>query len=290
VSCGWNSQTAKITVYMTRMPDLAAAYAGAKASLVEAGQAVHPVLVSDGIVQVGGVSWLRAEYKEDNAVRSDIWMADLHGWLLLYRATYPEADAAGLSRALDDITGIVRASAGARLDLCAKTQPPERKGRVAKDEGPAGAAGLMAVIAGAAAGVEPEKGAAQPPEPIVFCVEAALPAKDRNLLLWRGVTARGEDARVDQVTAMTVDAPPALQIAHDETLSLISSELASGRGVERWVASMHNGGRTVFFANFDGRPSEKLTAPLMRRILDGKAQPLGSYSAGDKTITINTSK
>jgi hypothetical protein len=290
VSCGWNSRSAKITVYMTRGQSLAAAYAGAKQALVEHGQAAHPVGISDGGVQAGGLSWLRAEYREDGDVRSDIWMADLHGWVLLYRATYPAAETALVKSALDEVTTIVKASAGARLDLCAKTPPPVRKGRPAKGGGPAGAEGLMTAIVRAAADDNRAQGKAAPAEPIVYCVEAPLPDKDRNLLLWRGVTSTGDDAKVDRLTPMTVTAPPALQIEPDPGLSLIASELSPDARGERWVATLQDGERTLIFANFEGRPPEKLTADLMRRVLAGKARLVGSYNAGDKSISVTIPK
>ena len=282
VSCQWVSGASRITVYMTRASNLTSAYVGAKASLMQVAQAENPVLVSDATVSQGGLSWLRAEYTIDGGGRSDIWMTDLRGWLLLYRTTYQVADAPLIAKSLDDMTKLVRDTAGQHLDLCAKTAAPPRPGKLAQNEKANDVMG--ALLGGITAAAGGDKDA--PAEPIFYCVEDRLPGKDRSFLSWRGVTAEGVDARVDRLTPVTMDPPLALDTAYDDGISAILGELGGGKPVERWVARVQQGTRTIIFGYYDKRPSATLLAPLMTRILDGTAESLGSYDADGKTINV----
>jgi hypothetical protein len=284
VSCGYNSRTVVLTAYLTRGVGADAGFAQAKSDLLQAQEARHPQLVSDGGATLGGLQWLRAEYAIDDDTRTDVWMTDLHGWALEYRATYPARDAAAMSAGLAKLTELVQASAGAHLALCAKSQPPARPGKLMKSKP---ADDLMSALLGgaAAAGVAEAKATAS--VPITFCVEDPAPSKGAGLLAWRGVTPDGEDARVDRLTAMTMGPPPALETELDETGSVIAAELHGGKA-ERWTATVSDGKQVSIFANYERRPAAKVLAPLMLQILDGKARPIGGYSIDGKTITVNT--
>ena len=286
VSCGYNAAGAAITVYLTRMGGLEAAFTGAKQSLVERAQAKHPSLVSDGKAPSGGLDWLRAEYQEDGGVRSDIWMTEVRGWVLKYRATYPAADAEAVSAKLATLTDLVRASAGARLDLCARSSRPERRGKELRDKSRTAELGLMGALLGSVAQAAAKDAKAAPAQPIVFCVEEPLAAKDNHLLSWRGVMPDGQDAHVDRLTPMTVGVPPALETALDSMGNLIVAERSGSKAPERWMATMEAGGKTSIYAYYDRRPSAETLAPLMARILDGKAQPIGGYSVDGKNLNI----
>jgi hypothetical protein len=288
VSCGYNSRSAAITLYLSRGFDLEEGYVSAKSALMKNAEARQPVLKTEDSVHQGGIAWRRALYELDGGgFRSDIWMADVGGWVLKYRATYPARDAAAVAAELERLTALVRGSAGARLDLCAKSPVPERPGKPAKG-GRGGSDDMMSAILGGAAAVAAED-KDEAPVPITFCPEAPLPQKDMNLLTWHGVTPDGEDANVDRVTGMTVGPPPTLDIARDDAASLVLGELGRKSG-PRWTATITQGTNTMIFGHFDGRPATKLTAELMVRILSGKARSLGGYDAGSKTITVTTPK
>jgi hypothetical protein len=139
VGCGFSGRRGAITVYLTKLPGLDAArsYEGAKLAVGQNALFAGARELSDGPVQQGGLQWRRAVYATD-ALRSEVWVADLHGWVLKYRATYPPADAADVARQLEAMTEIARTSAGARLGACARSQPQDRRGR------PAGAAAIKA--------------------------------------------------------------------------------------------------------------------------------------------------
>lgn len=263
VSCGWNSKRSVITVYLTRGVALDKAYESAKAALMSHNEARAPRLIAERQVSMGGLDWRRADYRLDAASESAIWMADLHGWILEYRATYPEDAAQAVEDQLRAVTDLVLATAGARLDLCGRAEPPERAGREVKP--------TRAAAGDTAAGPGPAP---------TFCVEKAWSGEGLNLLFWRGVAADGSDARVDRLTPMTMDAPPALESRLDETGTQV--------GRERWAATITQGAQTSIFAYYEGRPSAETLRPLLVGILRGKARPIGGYSVDGKAVSAET--
>lgn len=285
VSCGYNSQTAAVTLYLTRMGPLGDAFTGAKQSLEEAWRARAPRLLVDGPTTLAGQAWLRAEYElVGGGMRSSIWVTDKHGWILKFRATYPATASGEVSAEIEALSAQAQRSAGAHLDLCAKSKAPARPGKTVTPGRDAGIDTTMASLLGgvAAASAQDEGKAAVP---ITFCVEDAVPQKGMNLLTWRGVTPDGEDARIDRVTGMTVTPPPALDIALDETGSLVTTEL-TGKVREFWLATLTQNRQVLIVAYFDGRPSFKLANDLMGRIFAGKVKALGSYSLDGKTVNV----
>ena len=287
VGCGSNSRVVAVTLYLTRGIALDEGYAIAKTSLSQAREGRNPRLLADGRVSLGGVEWLRASYAEDGGVRTDVWMADLHGWSWKYRTTYREQDEAETRAALERLTALVQASAGPQLGLCAKSQVPERPGKPVKPgrSGSAADSAMLAILGGVSAVAAEEKGEA--PVSITFCVEGPLREKTMDFLVWHGVTPDGADARIDRITGMTVGPPPILEIAHDDAASTVTAELG-GKPVERWTATVTQGRKTAIFGHFERRPSSKLGAELMARILTGKARSLGGYDAETKTISVTT--
>lgn len=285
VGCGYNSRAVAVTLYLTRGIALAEGYAIAKTSLSQAREGRNPRLLADGRVSLGGVEWLRASFAEDGGVRTDVWMADLHGWSWKYRTTYREQDEAETRAALERLTALVQATAGAHLALCAKSQVPERPGKPAKPGRGGQVDGIMGALLGGISAAADDTG--QTPVPITFCVEEPLRLKTMDFLTWHGVTPEGADARADRLTGMTVGPPPVLDIALDEAGSTIAAEL-TGKTVERWTATVTQGRNTLIYGHFERRPSGKLAAHLMARILTGKARSLGGYDAETKTISVTT--
>lgn len=286
VSCGYNSRNTVITAYLTRGTGLDKAYEDAKASLLQHNEARHPALVSDARSQTDGLAWRRAVYAEAPDLQTDVWMTDLQGWIFEYRATYPAAAAAQTEAVLSQLTAQVRASAGARLDLCARSHPPDRPGRPIVDRAQTAQLGMVGALMGGAGEAAIEDGKAKAAEPVVFCVEDAAPGKEISFLTWRGVTPAGEDSHIDHVTPMTLGPPPVLVSTLDSLGNLIAGEAAHGKAPEHWVASLVADGKTTIYGYFDRRPSAKLLTPLMLDILTGKAKALGGYSADGKTINV----
>lgn len=271
VGCAYGGEKAIVSLYLTRMNDPAAAFAGAKASLEAQNAERRPRLTSDGRASLGGLQWLRAEYAMDGGMRSEIWLADVHGWSLKYRVTYAADEAAAVAAGLEALTAQVRTTAVARLELCARSSAPTRsgkaiEGKAAAELGVAGAV-LGGVTQGAAKGADPET--------LVYCVEEAIAETDKGFLSWRGVTGDGRDAQSDRLTALTMGPPPSLETSSDS--------LTGGR----WIATMRDGDQTSIYAYFDGRPPPGALTGLLVRILDGKAAPLAAYRFEDGKITVS---
>lgn len=282
VSCGYNSRVGVVTMYLTRMGDVPGAFAGAKASMAEhlAARGLRPL--SDGPYEAAGLTWLRAEHTFDGDMRSDLWIADMDGWILKFRATYPERAAASVAAEVEALMTIARESAGVRVALCAKAPPAVRAGKAVKIRGRS-ELGLMGAVLGAAAASHEDSEDAE----ITYCVEERIAERDKGFLVWRGVAASGEDALADRLTAMTMGPPPTLDTAADAIGGLIADKVGPGDAPQRWVATMTEGPQVAIYGYFEGRPPPKALVPLLLRILDGKAKPIGGYSVDGKTITVN---
>ena len=291
VACGYDGRGVAITQYFSRGFALDQAYDQAKAAVSQSQAARNPVLKTEGQVERGGLTFRRAEFELDGGtVRSDIWMTDIHGWVLKYRVSYMPKDADAVMAELDLLIAQVRKSAVPHLDLCAKSQVPDRPGKAVKAKRSSADDTMTALLAGAdamAAAEDAAKGEAEPPVPITFCVEGPVVRKDLGLLAWRGVTPDGEDARVDHLSAMTVGAPPTLEIALDDLGALVRTEL-TGKGGPRWQATLTQDRKVFIFGQVEGRPSPAVAAELMESILKGKARAIGSYDLDGKTISVTT--
>jgi hypothetical protein len=286
VSCGYNSDVSVVTLYLTLMGDLEGSFGHAKASIAEhlGTRGLRPV--SEGRVEAGGLTWLRAEFTFDGYMRSDLWMADMDGWILKFRASYPDRAAASVAAEIEALMTGATETAGARLALCGKSSRPARAARAVKVRGDSASIGLMgAVLGGAAASLADEEGEGESAD-ITYCVEEAVTQKDKGFLIWRGVTPDGGDARADRLSAMTMGPPPTLDLEADSLSSLIAAKVGPD-GPQRWMATMRDGRQVDIYGYFEGRPPPKALIPVLTRILDGKTKPIGGYSVDGKTITVS---
>lgn len=281
-ACGYNTERAAVTLYITHGLPLQQSFEIAKQAIVQnpALGGVRPR--ADGPIELGGVTWLSAEYATGRGQRTEVWLAERHGWVVKYRATYLPDDAEQVRGILTRLTEAVQASAGAHLDLCAKAAAPARPGRAVKTKSGAAPdpAMLVTLMASGAAAT------AQGGKPITYCADEPVADGDRGFFLWRGVTADGQDAHADRLTAMTIGEPPKLDTSLDAVGNAVAGELAGGRAPQRWVATMNDGKTTTIYGVYEGRPSAKALLPLANALLDGKAQPLGSVSVDGKTVSI----
>jgi hypothetical protein len=285
IGCNYRSATGDITVYLTRRdgPSLADAMGEAQRELLQVQAANNVQLMSDAPVRMGDMDWREALYSEKGDLRTAIWITDLGGWTLEYRATYPAATEARIPEDLEAVTAMVRASAGVRLSQCAKSQPPTRAGVAVTDQDKLGAAAMMSSLLGGAALVAKSKGEGQAAPPPIWCVERII-AGDHPMLYWRAIKADGADGLVDKVSLMTAHAPPTLVVRPEDFVSV----LAEGGGDKpvRWSATLDHDGRVLIFGYFEGRPTPEAMIALMDQIIAGAAKPVGSYGVDGKSISI----
>jgi hypothetical protein len=286
VGCNYLDPAASdVTVYMTRRSGHTSAdvMADAKREFLQAHADIHPQPISETQPRVGGLAWAVVLYGVDGGMRDAIWIADLDGWTLEYRATYRADSEAHAALDMEAFIASATASAGARLDLCGRSPPPARSGVVLIGKAPADDAMIGAIIGGAEQNAV-QLGKRAPSQPIVWCVEQAIPGEQADLLLWRGVTPDGADAKADRVTAMTPGEPTALVAADDPMLDHIHQ----GHGdPPRWQAAMEHDGQTSIWAAFTDRPRPDALASLYLDILSGKAVPLISYDIRDRKLHIH---
>lgn len=288
VGCNYAAPTTDITLYMTRRSGagLDDAMAEAKRELLQMGAARNPKFVSETRSQANGLDWTTALYSEDGGLHTSIWIADLDSWTFEYRVTNPAGDDAAVGLELKTISALVRGSAGARLALCGKSPPPERPARAPYTPEDARAASMMTSILGGAAVAAVAQGKQAPEPPPSWCAEGMITKEGHNMLFWRAVNADGSDGRSDQITLMTQEAPPTLDISADSLASFVEDVGKGSNKPLRWVATLKAGEQTLIFGYFEGRPSQDAASDLFARILDGKAKPVGGYGAKGKNITI----
>jgi len=288
VSCGYHTGTVVITLYLTRRTGTGvdAALAEAKRELLQFGADRHPQSISELRSTNGGRDWVTVLYGEDGDIHSAIWLADLDGWTLEYRATYPAVDETRVTADIAKITAIVEESAGARLALCSASPPPARRALPILDRRNLQQSSMMTSILGGAVLAEARDGKATATAPLMWCLEGPILKNNHHMLFWRAVDPKGTDARSDRITLATDGPPPTLDIAPDSLASLVEGLAKASDKPPRWIATLRQGDETLIFGYFDGRPSSDSVADLFENILAGKAKPAGGFGAEGKNITI----
>jgi hypothetical protein len=255
----------------------------ARREFLQARATWHPQLVSETHPTDGGLTWDLTVYADDGGQRDGIWIADLDGWVLEYRATYRGDAEAQVVADVSAMTAAVEATAGAQLGLCAKSPVPRRTGQLITDAKGGDARAMMTAILGATAIVAAGKPGETAAQPLTWCAEQPLKAGDAPALFWRGVKPDGSDAETDRVTLMTVGPPPTITVDNDPLAAVVEHE----RGDKpTWVARVASPDNTRVYGYFTGRPPPETLVALFANVVAGKAKPLTSYGVKGTSITI----
>ncbi|HEY3812087.1 MAG TPA: hypothetical protein VGL66_02595 [Caulobacteraceae bacterium] len=296
VGCNYSGHGRGVTLYLTRRAGsgIDAAMTEAKRELAQLGADRHPQLISDKTVSANGLNWMVSLYGEDGGAHSSIWIADLGGWTLEFRATYPAADEDATVADLATMADAAKASAGPTLDACAKSQTPERRGSLITDQKSNASAAMMTSLLGGgamAAADDPKTKDAVKEEPLFWCPEAPLQSGRNGMLFWRAVKADGSDGRSDRISLMTQDEPPVMVIAADSLADLINAVEKKKSDIKEpdlhWSATLTTKKQVLIFGYFNDRPSPDHVVELFDQVLSGKAKALGGYSVDGKNITIS---
>ena len=293
VGCDYRTRNSAITLYLTRRSGsgLDAALAEAESEVMKFGAAKHPQALGRTRLTAAGLDWTTTLYAEDGGLRSSIWLADLNGWTLEYRATYAIAQAARVRADLEQMTANVESSAGAHLALCARSAVPARDGLIVTDAAEISSAALTTSLDGGGAMAAAHDGKARREPAPVWCADQPVARDGFHLLFWRAVdAATGADAHADRITIIDNTARPApvLQVAADSLGDLANNARGRGDGKpQRWAATITTPEHVLILGYFHGRPSAVTVASLYSDILTGKAKAVGSYSASGKDIVIN---
>jgi hypothetical protein len=269
VGCYYMSEAVAVSYYLVRRSGgIEADLAQAKRDLVQFGATRHPQLLSESSYVQDGMSWSLAIYSEDGARRSGVWITDLGGWTFEFRAAYPVADEASMLSDIRVMAASVKASAGARLGLCAKAPRVEREGELLVDR-------IRAT------GGQIGKSAPAVEAPLVWCAEGSAKKGGMPLLFWRAVNADGGDALQERATTLRWDQPAVLSVAPDPRGDVAKT------GSAPWIASMRRGGQVLVFGYFDDRPPVEDALDLFAGVLSGKAKAVGGYSVDGRNTNIN---
>ena len=286
VSCNYAAAHRDITLYLTRRTTttLDAAMAEAQSELLQLGSARHPSLISQPTGEDQGLTWTGKIYAEDAGVHSLIWMADLHGWTLEYRATYPATQEASITPEISAMNAQVLVSAGHKLGQCAKASAPQRTGRRITDRKTLESASLLAALLGSTAeAMARDKPTIVVASDSVWCVENRMETDAGPAIYWREVNADGSDGGSDKVTGFSDTPPPYLEVTADE-LASVMREGKTKHG--QWNATLIDGEQSWIFAHFDGRPSPQTLSGLWSDIQTGKATSLIGFKLEGKNTTI----
>jgi hypothetical protein len=289
VGCDYAGQTSGLTYYLTRRdaPGLDQAMAEARRELEQFGGARHPQFVSETTSNDDGLAWTIAAYADDGGLRDAIWIADLSGWTLEYRATYAADEEARVSGEIKTFAAAVRASAGARLAVCAKAAPAERHATPVTDRSEIESAAMMtSLLGGALQSAAANKPSDALPAP-TLCVEHTGRYAKVPLVFWRSIAPDGSDRLLDEVTTVSSGAPVTVSFATGG-LSGLMSGLGEGKADKppQWTATFDQKGQTLIFGYFSGRPSIDQMGELVAGMLSGAAKPVGGYGVKGKDITI----
>ena len=286
-SCEYRRSDSDISVYLTRRSGTSPAdsMTEAKREFLLVRAAAHPQLLAETQPAVGGLAWDLALYAVDNGLHDAVWIADLDGWTLEYRATYRAGVEPQVTADIARITAQVQASAGARLDLCAKSPPPARTGVAITDKATLSSAAMMsAILGGGALAAAADGKAIGTPQPVIWCAEQPVRTPRFPMLFWRGVHPDGSEANTDKVSVMTVGKPEELIVAADELGNLVADAKAP---TNNWVATIESPDLTRVYGYFTGRPSPEVLSKLFSDILAGAVKPLIGYGDKGKSVTIS---
>lgn len=288
VSCNYvNPKQSVVTMYLTRRStnSIADDFKEAQRELLAVTPSAVPAPAEDQKGIASKLPWQQLIYSEKNGyVRSGIWVADIAGWTLEFRATYMASDEQSALAEMAMLADGAQASVGPELANCAKSSVPPRDGVLVTDKDEIQGAVMMATLLGATAQGAKNGAGGAPVRTIHWCAEGLVSGVPKPILLWHGTYDDGSDAAADRVTPITNGAPPILSSTPDALMDLTSDDKNKGG---TWTVRLQNEKKTWIFAIYHGRPDGLALASLMNDILDRKAVSIGGYSTDGKTINID---
>jgi hypothetical protein len=262
VACVYDREEGdRITLYLTRAQggeDFAVHLRISLESIIAVDPGAKPLSVPLPVFEMRQAVWLGGMFGYDDVpLRSGVWLTDLSGWTLKFRATHEAARERETLAVMGELARVVRASAAPHLAACAASAIPERAGMRIADSARIADIIALAAIDMAVSVVTPGR----------WCVEAPHTDGDARLMFWRD--AAGDH---DRVSLMTVDAP------------LIFESASQGDGIYRLAVPLE--GKLVIVAFFDGRPSDEILMPVIRDAMAGTARPIGVFDPQSGTMEV----
>ncbi|MFM9863162.1 MAG: hypothetical protein ACKVRO_06105 [Micropepsaceae bacterium] len=280
VGCNFDYRgESRITLYLTRRKaqsladDLQIAKDALKQNMTSA------QLIEGATAAPTGLPFTGAIYSVSGSIRTAVWVADVAGWTMKFRATYRTENEPGTIAAITSLAEGAKKTAGAHLVACAAAPTVVRDGKEITDKDRIMSLSLMAGILDATADVKDVKPAEQ------WCAEEATGDKDTPILFWRNIAGGGNAGPMDRMSLMTMGEPPTLVSTANPTASLIEDEAGKGKGLIHQLTEQR-GDTTYVFTYFEGRPAAATLSPVAKDIFLDKRNPISSYNSKTNTITV----
>jgi hypothetical protein len=230
----------------------------------------------------GPTTLLSASYDlDDGDAATAVWMADLAGWTVKYRAFYVDSARAQTIEALQKLLALVQTTADAHLAACAAAPPIARNGTPIVDRE---LARRLSLIAGMSEQAGTENLTPSPPRER-WCVEAKVDNREAPMLFWRNVANDGADGTTDRLTLMTEEEPPTWLVSANAAANMLV-DAKDGPGPLIHQLTEPRNGKVFMFAYYRGRPSLATLAPLVRSIIAGQTKPIARYDPATNTVTL----
>lgn len=280
VGCGYSSDAAVVSLFFTRRATSSVNddFEGAKNAILMRFAGARPVAPDAN--QPSGMSFTSASYESAPGIREGLWVADVSGWTLTFRATYKQAHDKEVADAITSLATRAASTAGSHLSACASAPTVERKGIEIKDKD---RVMTLSLIASASEAVENDKD--HVPAPETWCAERPAGDEQIPMLYWRNIALQGKAGRADRLSLMTMDAPPYLLISGNPTASLIDDE-SSKSGSTVFQLTAKEGKVVSVYSFFSERPDLPVVNPIGKDIFTGRRAPVTSFDPGSNTVTI----
>jgi hypothetical protein len=288
VGCNFDSPTVgRVTIYLTRRSGQALAddFAGAQAAIKVSMPDATPLAGVAPSPNVG-LNFTSALYVRGDGRRTGVWVADVSGWTLKFRATYDADRQTETLAAMTALTERAQLTAGVHLAACAAAPAGERTGTRIADADLVMQLSLIASVSEAAG----SESINAPPVVERWCAEEAVREREAPLLLWRNIAGEGADGPVDRLSLMTVDVPPMWLVSANAMANMLVDKNGGESAPIIHQLTERRGDVAAIFAFFRGRPGLALLAPLVRDIVLGKTHPVVTYDTKTNTVTVPMQK
>jgi hypothetical protein len=284
ISCNYmDAQRSLITLYLTRRDgnSLADDFTEAEREMLQISPDTSPLSAPTETNGLRSALYARS----GGTIREGIWVGDITGWTLEYRATWKPSDEAVTLDEISALTAMASRTAGTLLGLCAKSPVPARDGTALIDKSEIQQTLIMAsLMMGGQAMLSKKDGTTR-----FWCAESVVGQDDDSYLLWHAILADGADAGADKLTGFTAAEPVPLMSEADELTNKVLAEAAKTTlPKRRWTLSRLSDTGTWLYGFYDGRPTTSDLAKMMTGIEHRTAHPLSGFDPKTKKITIVT--
>ena len=282
VACMFANGNSRIALFLSkrRGQSIADDFDDARAALVARDRDAKPTDETQEPLS-GAANAFTAAYETRDGFETGIWTADLVGWTLTFRATYPPRSRTDVLATLWKMSEQAQATAGAHLAACAAARPVARN-RVAITD-----LELVTRLS-LVAGMSEQAGSENITPPVRaerWCAEEIAPDQKAPMLFWRNVANGGAEGPLDRLMLMTQEEPPVWLISGNAVANmLVDKKDAQGPIVHQLTES--RGDAVFMFAFYRGRPALGTLLPFVQAIVAGHARPVAKYDSKTNTVTL----